>query len=144
MNRFLLFIFSIIISISAFSQVDKFKSQQFFDTANVYFDQENYKKVIQYCDSAISNNAENLEAYAFRGVAKYNLDNFEDAIVDFDLTLILNNGYAEIYYYRGICKLELGANDQACEDFYEAYNLDYKEVMKLIEANCSIRDEKEK
>ena len=142
MKIFFLFIISIIISLSAFAQTDKYKSQQYFDTANTYFDQENYEVVINYCDSAIKYDAENLEAYAYRGVSKFSLDRYEDAISDFDLTLILNNGYAEIYYYRGLCKLELGANNQACEDFYDAYNLDYKDVMKIIEANCSIKEEK--
>jgi len=138
MNKYLLLLISVLFATNLFSQVDKAKSKEYFAKADVLFDKENYEQVILYCDSAIVSDAENLEAYAYRGVSKYNLNKFEEAIIDFDLTLILNNGYAEIYYYRGLCKLELGVAKQACEDFYEAYNLDYKEVLKIIEANCEI------
>ncbi len=121
------------------------KSNLYFEKANVFFDQENYQKALIYCDSAIIFNTENIEAYAYRGVCKFQLKQYEEAIEDFDLALVLNNGYAEVYYYRGLCKKELGANKQACEDWYNAYNLGFKNVMKIIEANCElVKDNKSK
>ena len=143
MNKYFILLVSMFFTINLFSQVDKVKSQEYFHKADSLFDMQKHELVILYCDSAIAQDAENLEAYAFRGVSKFNLNKFEEAINDFDLTLILNNGYAEIYYYRGLSKLELGENEQACEDFYEAYNLDYKEVMKIIEANCKLEEKEE-
>ena len=125
---------------SVFSQANVTKSLAYFKQASNYFDEQKYETAIKYCDSAITTNAENLEAYAYRGVCNFNLKKYETAIQDFDLALILNDGYAEVYYYRGLSMLELGANKKACADFYEAYNLDFKEVIKIIEANCEIED----
>jgi len=114
MKQYLLIIFNLFLfSNISFAQVDEAKSNAYFQTANIYFDQDKY-------DIAIL------------------------SIEDFDLALILNPGYAEVYYYRGICKMELGAKDQACEDWYNAYNYGYKKVMSIIEENCDLQDSKEK
>jgi len=130
------------LTISSFSyaQSNKEKSDAYFKTANVFFDENDFTNAIVYCDSAILANTENLEAYAYRGVCKFSLKDYDKAIEDFDLALILNPGYAEMYYYRGICKMELGASDQACEDWYKAYNQGYKKVMQIIEKNCITND----
>jgi len=143
MNKYILLIVSMLFTINLFAQVDKVKSKEYFHKADSLFDLQKHELVILYCDSAIEQDAENIEAYAFRGVSKFNLNRYEEAINDFDLALILNNGYAEIYYYRGLSKLELGVKKQACEDFYEAYNLDYKEVMQVIEVNCDLKKQTE-
>ncbi len=141
MKQFLLF--SLIIftfSNKSIAQVDKDKSDEYFKTANLYFDEDKYDMAIIYCDSAIIANTDNLEAYTYRGVCKFSLKEYGSAIEDFDLALILNPGYAEVYYYRGICKMELGIKDQACDDWYNAYNYGYKKVISVIEENCNIQD----
>jgi tetratricopeptide (TPR) repeat protein len=131
---------------SGASQNSEKLSEMYFEKASIFFDQQNYKTCIRYCDSAIVANTENTEAYAFRGTSNFLLKDYEKAIEDFDLALILNEGYAEVYYYRGLCKLELGAKEQACNDWYEAYDLGFKRVIKIIEANCALEkgnDQKE-
>lgn len=117
------------------------KSKIYFEQANVYFDKEDYKTALLYCDSAITYDTENVEAYAYRGVCKFQLKDYDAAIEDFDLALVLNSGYAEVYYYRGLCKKELGADKQACEDWYNAYDLGFKNVMKIIKSNCELQDD---
>ncbi len=134
LNLFIL-LFSSQISIA---QQNKALSAKYFETASNLFDKEAYKEAILYCDSAITTNTDNLEAYAYRGVCKFQLKKYEEAIADFDLALTLNNGYAEVYYYRGLCKKELGADKQACEDWYNAYDLGFKQVMKIIKLNCKL------
>ncbi len=141
MYKSVFIILALIYSLSGISQDQKAKSIAYFEKASANFDDHKYGTAIKYCDTAISIDAENLEAYAYRGVCNFNLKKYETAIQDFDLALILNNGYAEVYYYRGLSMLELGANKKACNDFYEAYNLDFKEVMKVIEANCDLNDD---
>ena len=136
-------VFSIIFSIQLNAQNQKEeKSKSYFETANVYFDKEDYQTALLYCDSAILFDTENIEAYAYRGVCKFQLKDYDSAIEDFDLAIVLNNGYAEVYYYRGLCKKELGADEKACEDWYNAYELGFKSVMKIIKANCEIQDAK--
>ena len=141
MRRSLLIILAVnILGIALFAQTDKFKSDAYFTKANEYFDKDDFKTTILYCDSAIEANSENLEAYAFRGVSKFELKLYEEAIKDFDFALILNDGYAEVYYYRGLAKFELGDKKHACDDWYESYSLGYKGVIKIIEQNCNLED----
>jgi tetratricopeptide (TPR) repeat protein len=119
-------------------QKDVEKSSSYFQKASELFDQQSYLQAKQYCDSAIVYNTENMQAYAFRGVCKYNLKDYPSAIEDFDLALVLEKGYAEVYYYRGLCKKELGFDKLACDDWYEAYELGFKKVIKIIESNCEL------
>ena len=119
------FLIVLLLSInSLFAQEEKSKDEQFFDQGLSYF------------DSAIAINTENTEAYAFRGISKFMLKQYNEAIEDFDLCLILEPGYAEVYYYRGLSKLELGANTKACEDLYLAYDYGFKKAMKIIKNVC--------
>ncbi len=143
MKTFLLVLLSLVIfNINTIAQADKEKSIKYFEKASIFFNEQNYQMCILYCDSAIIADTDNLEAYAYRGVCKFQMKKYAAAIEDFDLALILNDGYAEIYYYRGICKKELGADAQACEDWYQAYNLGYKKVMAVIKENCELEEKK--
>ena len=94
MHKFILLSLISLISLSVFSQANPTKSLSYFDKASKYFDAEKYELSITYCDSAITTDAENLEAYAYRGVCNFFLKKYDTAIQDFDLALILNNGYA--------------------------------------------------
>lgn len=129
------------VNISA--QMTKSNAEIFFEKANLYFDKNDFEHAIVYYDSTILANTEFLQAYAFRGICKFEMKRFQEAIEDFDLALILDGGYAEIYYYRGLAKKELGFNDKACSDWIEAYNLGLKKTLKLIEQNCEAELKKE-
>ncbi len=119
------------------------KDAKFFEKAMQYFDNGNYKSAILYFDSCIVANAEKTDAYAYRGIAKFELKQYNEAIEDFDLALILSPGYAEVYYYRALAKLEIGAKEKACEDLYAAYDYGFKKAMRVIENVCE-SDEKGK
>ena len=121
----------------------KSKAEIFFEKANLYFDKNDFEHAIIYYDSTILANTEFLQAYAFRGICKFELKRYQEAIEDFDLALILDAGYAEIYYYRGLSKKELGLNEKACNDWIEAYNLGLKKTLKLIQQNCEMELKKE-
>lgn len=125
------------------AQMTKSKAEIFFEKANLYFDKNDYEHAIVYYDSTILANTEFLQAYAYRGICKFELKRYQEAIEDFDLALILDAGYAEIYYYRGLSKKELGLNEKACNDWIEAYNLGLKKTLKLIQQNCEMELKKE-
>jgi len=143
MKLFSGFILIYLLSINPlFAQDPITKDQEYLDKGIQYFDSDNYKYAIQYFDSAIVVNTENVEAYAFRGISKYMLKQYIEAIEDFDLCLILAPGYAEVYYYRGLSKLEIDANKKACEDLYLAYDYGFKKAMKVIKNVCDVESDK--
>lgn len=125
-----------------FGQQNKIQAEKYFDIANILYEKSDYKNAIIYYDSTILSNTDHVEAYAFRGLCFFELKQFEMAIRDFDFALMLAPGYAEVFYFRGIAKNELGYVKQACEDWFEAYNLGFKKAMNIIEINCKEELEK--
>jgi tetratricopeptide (TPR) repeat protein len=140
MNKLILTVLSLFIWIISV-QAQKDTASIYFEKANHFFDKKEYKTAILYCDSTIVYNSEHQEAYAFRGVCKFKLKQFNAAIEDFNLAIILVPGYAEVYYFRGFCHMELGKKQSACEDWEEAYNLGLKKAMKLIVKHCELKEE---
>ena len=130
------FIVLFLLSGSVEAQSVQTKDVEFFEKAMQYFDNGNFKSAILYFDSCITSNAEKTDAYAYRGIAKFELKLYNEAIEDFDLALILSPGYAEVYYYRALAKLEIGAKEKACEDLYAAYDYGFKKAMRVIENVC--------
>lgn len=63
------------------------------------------------------------EAYFFRGIAKYNLGDFNGAQRDFDRTLHFNPIYTPAYHYRAITLSRTGRFEQALKDLEEAVDL---------------------
>ena len=58
-----------------------------------------------------------------RGMAKEGLNQFEDAIVDYDEAIRLNPEYAVACFQRGYCKGALNRFEEAIADFDEAIRL---------------------
>jgi len=137
-------IFLFLFSINLLAQSNLKTADEYFKIANDFFDKNEYSKAILYCDSTILQNSEHNEAYAFRGVCKYELKKYQSAIDDFDLALILEPGYAEVYFFRGLSYKELGQGKKACEDWTTAYNLGLKKAIKLIIQNCKLEEKPEK
>lgn len=62
-------------------------------------------------------------SYFFRGIAKYNLGDFNGARMDFDRALHFNPLYTPAYHYRAITLSRLGKYDEALQDLQEAVDL---------------------
>ena len=58
------------------------------------------------------------------GMVKYNLNDFEKAITDFDKALEANPEYSEAFILRGASKFNLGDFEGAIEDYSMAIELD--------------------
>ncbi len=93
--------------------------------AGVNLKAANYAEAIADCNLAIERNTHDLEAFFIRGMAQTQLENFQEAIKDFDL-VIAKYPLDEAYHYRG--KARLGAGDQkgAQEDFQKAAEMGFK------------------
>ncbi len=59
-----------------------------------------------------------------RGYAKFNNNDYESAISDFERALRLNPDSAYVYGYRGLAKVELGRSREAIVDFDQALRTD--------------------
>ena len=61
--------------------------------------------------------------YYYRGRAKYKLEQYEEAIEDLDVSILLNSRYAYSYYIRGKAKAELQQYKAAIEDYNMAIEI---------------------
>ena len=63
------------------------------------------------------------ETYLRWGYAKYRLDQYQAAIVDYDAAINLQSDFAPAYYFRGTVKRSLGQYKEAIEDYDIAIDL---------------------
>lgn len=63
------------------------------------------------------------ETYLRRGYAKYRLDQYQEAIADYDAAINLKPDLASAYYFRGTVKRSLGQYKEAIEDYDTAIDL---------------------
>ena len=87
------------------------------ELAQEQFQEGNYSEAIAYCDRAIDQDPNYIEAYYERGRAKHYAGQYSSAVSDFDKFIDQNRGYAEAYGYRAEAKFELGNSEGAKEDF---------------------------
>jgi tetratricopeptide (TPR) repeat protein len=116
-------------------------TQDYLKIGNELLDKKKYKEAIAQLDKAIAVDADNGEAYAYRGTAKYHLKDYKGAIADFDIAIKLIPDYGEVYDLRGVAKGELGDKVGACEDWNKAFELGFNKAFELIDKFC-IEDKK--
>ena len=80
--------------------------------------------------------AQTAEEYYFRGLSKYNLEDYNGAIADFTKFIEIVPMEGEPYYYRGISKYLLGDKNGACQDARKAQDLGY-DASELIRDVCN-------
>lgn len=72
---------------------------------------------------AIKNNTNNAIAYFYRGLAYYNLKNYDQAIKDYSKAIELDSDYAWAYSNRGLVYYDLQNYEQAISDYDKALEL---------------------
>ncbi len=85
--------------------------------------ENNYREAIDVLSVLIRFDEKAYDAYFYRGIAKYNLDDLLGADADFTAAIEKNPVYTGAYYYRAITRTRLGNYDDALKDFQEAIDL---------------------
>lgn len=89
------------------------------DSAVNAFDNKSYQTAIHYANQVLSKDLYNAEAYLVRGKAFSQLNESENALKDFNTSIIINPGF-EAYYNRGLEFLKKESYTEALEDFNKA------------------------
>ena len=69
------------------------KSRLYYDKGMDYLYHSQFEEAIEYFDKAIKFNDKNHEAYFYRGCAKYNIYQKEEALEDYNKTLEIDPEY---------------------------------------------------
>jgi tetratricopeptide (TPR) repeat protein len=84
----------------------------------------NYEASLRVSFDAINCEPLNPRGYFLRGLVKYDIELYLDAIGDFNLALALDSGISDIYYQRGLCWKAIEEYSAAILDFQRALKLD--------------------
>ncbi|MEI0476554.1 tetratricopeptide repeat protein [Brachyspira pulli] len=91
---------------------------------------KDYDKAINFYEETLKNNKDlkidpyHIKSYNNRGIIKYDMGLFEDAIKDYDRAIELDNNYFEAYCNRANAKYSLGLYKEALKDYKKALELD--------------------
>lgn len=112
------------------------ESQVYLDSGNYYLDKKMYEEAIRSLNKCLEIDDNELEAYAYRAFAFYNLGLLSKSIDDCNHALAIHDGYAEMYNLRGLCKDQTGNREGACSDWHTAYYYGFSDSMRLIKLFC--------
>jgi tetratricopeptide (TPR) repeat protein len=125
--------------------------------------ENNYAQAVKYysrvIDSSVTKEINDIQilAFAYRGAAKYQLNDLHGAIQDFtkaielanrndvkpigihrlDLPEFIEEMLAFAFFNRGCCKHDLGLREGACIDLRRASELGNETAFELISKNCN-------
>ena len=87
--------------------------------SSIFISKRDFEKVIDICNEALKVEPNLVEFYIIliRGYAYIELNEYEQAIKDFNKVIELNPNYAEDYYGRGYAYAELNEYERAIEDY---------------------------
>lgn len=90
--------------------------------------QAKYNQQITETTKILESEPANEKAFNDRGLAHYNLGNFQQALKDFSKAIELKPDYSEAYYNRGRVHYSLGNGQKAIEDVNISEKLDSNQV----------------
>ncbi|RRB02955.1 tetratricopeptide repeat protein [Larkinella rosea] len=82
--------------------------------------QGKFREAIQPLNQAIDADGGNFEAFNSRGVAHYELKDYENALLDYEQAIQLKPDFYKPYYNRAKLKTARGETDPALKDYAEA------------------------
>ena len=82
-----------------------------------YLYSSQFEEAIEQFDQSIRLDSQNHEAYFYRGCAKYNIFQKEDAVNDYLKTIELNPEYLQAYFNLGLYYRSINDHDMACYYF---------------------------
>jgi len=90
-------------------------SKEMFDRAYAYYDNRNFEKCIYTCDKLIEKGYCN--AYVLRADCFYDLQMYEEAMLDYSVIIDMDKADIYIYIQRGSCYININKLDNAFNDF---------------------------
>jgi tetratricopeptide (TPR) repeat protein len=107
-------------STQTFAQYDK---AYFFNLGRRNLIDNKFPQAIDNFNTLIKADTTLYDAYFFRGIAKYNLNDYIGALSDFNTAIHKNPVFTQAYHYRAITFSQLNRFDDALKDYDHAIDL---------------------
>lgn len=121
-NRPIILLFGLVFIVSSLCAQVNYR--YFVHNGRISLSEDRFPDAIRHFNTAISAKPDLFEAYFLRGVAKFNLSDYQGAIDDFTTTLTIHPLYVRAYHYRGISHDRLKNYYNAKTDFARALAID--------------------
>jgi tetratricopeptide (TPR) repeat protein len=108
------------ISTYSYAQYDKY---YYFNRGREHLINARYAYAISDFSILIQADSSLYEGYFFRGIAKYNLNDYIGALQDFNKALHISPAFTQAYHYRAITLSQLNRFDEAMKDYESAIDL---------------------
>ena len=92
---------------------------------NTHLEAGDFEEALRYGDSLVRLRPGSASAYAKRGAALYQLQEYERSIADFDRAIDLDGEYGPAYLNRGRVRFDAGRHEDALDDFGKAIAPDH-------------------
>ncbi len=104
------------------------------------YDMENYSGAIYELNKALEINPKKAEYYYLKGRSLYNNAKFEAALFTLNEAIKLDANNGEAFYIRASCHKHEGNMMGACEDLFEAADLNIELADKKIKKYCTVKN----
>ncbi len=104
-----------------------------YEKAQKHFEEGDYIHAIRWLDDVIAQEPDNPDAHYYRGMSYFNLNQFNEAIVDYDAA-IKHTPHAKLYTNRGFAYSMRAVTKGAREDADRAIT-DFEQSLKLHAAS---------
>lgn len=125
-NLALISIILIALCDQAVGQRQKYKFGDYIQFGRLELEKGNYTAAIKYLNSAIEHRPASYEGYFLRGIAKYYLDDYIGAEIDFTASMKFDPYNAEIYHFRAIVRSSQYNMGGAMQDYARAIKFNPK------------------
>ena len=122
--RYFLFTTALILVLFTTAMQGQVNYRHFILAGRIDLSEERFFESIRNFNTAIRYDSDNFEAYFLRGVAKFNLSDYQGALDDFSKTLEIHPLYVRAWHYRGITHDRMSNYFDAKADFARALEID--------------------
>ena len=116
----------IFLSILCLSAVDTFaqiNKVYFYNMGRKNLMENRFTQAIDNFNTLIKADTTQHDAYFFRGIAKYNLNDYIGALSDFNTSIRINSVFTQAYHYRAITYSQLNRFEDAIKDYDSAIDI---------------------
>ncbi|NVO01482.1 MAG: tetratricopeptide repeat protein [Bacteroidetes bacterium] len=133
----ILFILLVFCSANVFSQKE---IDDLMRKGDVKITRKDYKGAIDIFNKVLEINPGYPDAYLYRGMGEYLLNDLKTSMADFNKAIELQPDFAEAYFYRGVVNGDLKKNDDACNDWVKSFDLGFDGAGELIDKFCKDKE----
>lgn len=129
MKQGFVIVFFICLFTNVFGQA---REAEFLSIAVDFTEDGKHLEAIKVCDKLTKLMPDNEDVYYLRGINKYMLSEYDEAISDFDTVLLLNSNYSDAYLYRAKSKKALKNYWGAMKDYNKAKDQNFSQTVTSL------------